>query len=560
MRSQVMAVAWGIWARSRASMLAAGACLLAAMLMNVLLPESNRFSQNRPNPFLGMVNFHLAVATILLTLSIFSYTEFDTQKSQTGFPRRLFVLPATAFQMVFVPMLLGVLAMESVALMWATFNSELRTPWLLVALPAYMVFYQSIQWTMSRLGSLRMLVMGFIGVVLIMAPIFRSPGSLRSLGESSSVSMTTMAAILACTAVITFVITWLHVSRQRSGGGAAFDSSTNLVTHLLDTRPHREKVFNSPAAAQFWFEWRRAGMLLPLLISGLLIVVIGPISWYIRSEPELNFQILVIVLAMPVLLAWPIGKGFSKPDFWSQDLSMSGFIAVKPIANADLVLIKMKAAAVSAIVSWGLVLAFLLVWLPFWGSIDSIKAGAKLVAQVYGPSWIAPSAIGILIIFAGILFTWRFLVNGLWLGLSGNKKLFMACAVPYAFFPLVVIATLLVLSESGPLRIALMNYDLSRLTLLEVIAAIAVIGKFWAWVFSWRDVASERVTQYLFFWAASTLPLLMLGIFLWEVAKPHLPPDAEGIRNLLLLVALVIVPLARVGYAPSALAKNRHRS
>src|SRR5215831_11405058 len=331
MRSQVMAVVWGIWARSRASVLAAAACLLAAVLMNLLLPESSRFSQNRPNPFLAMVNFHLAVATILLTLSIFSYTEFDGQTSRSSFPRRLFVLPVTAFQMVFVPMFLGVVAMGSLALMWATFNSELRTPWLLVALPAYAVFYQSIQWTMSRLGSLRMLLMGIIGIILIMAPISQS--------VSTGPSLNTLTFIVAGLAVITFFVTWIHVSRQRSGGGVALDYPTSVITQFIDTRLRRERTFDSPAVAQFWFEWHRAGMLLPLLISGLLTVVIGPISWYIRSEPELNFQILVIVLAMPVLLAWPIGKGFSKPDFWSQDLSISGFIAVKPMTNADMVLI-----------------------------------------------------------------------------------------------------------------------------------------------------------------------------------------------------------------------------
>jgi hypothetical protein len=51
----------------------------------------------------------------------------------------------------------------------------------------------------------------------------------------------------------------------------------------------------------------------------------------------------------------------------------------------------------------------------------------------------------------------------------------------------------------------------------------------------------------------------MLAIFFWEVAKPHLPPESEGVRNLMLLVALIVVPLVRVGYAPSSLAKNRHQ-
>src|SRR5262245_51980807 len=128
MRSQVMAVVWGIWARSRGSVLAGVGCTLVPVLMTVLVPQS-RFSSHRPNAFAGVLVFHLAVASLLLTLAIFSYTEYDAQKSQTGFPRRLFVLPLTAFQMVFVPMLLGVVAMEALALTWATVDSELMTPW-----------------------------------------------------------------------------------------------------------------------------------------------------------------------------------------------------------------------------------------------------------------------------------------------------------------------------------------------------------------------------------------------------------------------------------------------
>jgi hypothetical protein len=69
----------------------------------------------------------------------------------------------------------------------------------------------------------------------------------------------------------------------------------------------------------------------------------------------------------------------------------------------------------------------------------------------------------------------------------------------------------------------------------------------------------QRVNQYLFFWIGSTLCMLAFAVFVWEVAIPHLPPDAYGVHNLLLLTALLIVPLARIGRAPSALAKNRHR-
>ena len=50
------------------------------------------------------------------------------------------------------------------------------------------------------------------------------------------------------------------------------------------------------------------------------------------------------MLAMPVVLAAAMSKGFSKPDFWSANLALSSFIATRPIATGELVVAKLKAA------------------------------------------------------------------------------------------------------------------------------------------------------------------------------------------------------------------------
>ena len=84
--------------------------------------------------------------------------------------------------------------------------------------------------------------------------------------------------------------------------------------------------------------------------------------------------------------------------------------------------------------------------------------------------------------------------------------------------------------------------------LSRMVLTLGIIAKLSLWVFSWRDVAPERVQQYFIFWTGSTLGLIGLGVSLWR---------AE--RLLVVLVAILIVPLARIGFAPSALLKNRHR-
>src|SRR5204862_7850195 len=105
--------------------------------------------------------------------------------------------------------------------------------------------------------------------------------------------------------------------------------------------------FASPAAAQFWFEWRRSGSLLPFCIGAMLILVIGPLSWHLKDEPADTLWILGWTLAMPMIVAAPLGKGFSKPDFWSSDLSLPAFLAIRPLATGEMVVLKMKVAALS---------------------------------------------------------------------------------------------------------------------------------------------------------------------------------------------------------------------
>jgi hypothetical protein len=48
----------------------------------------------------------------------------------------------------------------------------------------------------------------------------------------------------------------------------------------------------------------------------------------------------------------------------------------------------------------------------------------------------------------------------------------------------------------------------------------------------------------------------MLSVELW---RTYVPIDVDRLRSVVILLALMVVPLARVGLAPSWLARNRHR-
>ena len=89
--------------------------------------------------------------------------------------------------------------------------------------------------------------------------------------------------------------------------------------------------------------------------------------------------------------------------------------------------------------------------------------------------------------------------------------------------------------------------------------SIAFVAKCGLAAWSWRSRSAHHLRQYVLVWAAATACLLALAMLLWSVARINVALDTYGIQTLMILVALLAVPLGRIGLAPSCLARNRHR-
>ena len=546
MRSTIVTLAWDIWLRNRTLVRLAIGIVVFAFLVNLVFPD---IRESKPDA--GLLNFHLAAAAIFLILAIFSYTEFNTQRGTTGFPHRLFVLPVTTFQLVAVPMISGVAVIELVMLAWMAFAlpPEERSMWIPIQAGVYMVLQQTVLWTLPGLKSLRLLVIGLMGVFMIM---FRILPFVRRLPDISVMSL------LGGVALTAFLISWMYVARERSGAGWAGGSVQNLAASVSEWIPaRRDKVFRSPQSALFWFEWRRSGSVLPILVGALLVLVIGPLSWFLRGDGESTQSLLLAVVVMPMMLALPVGKAFSKTDFWSRELSIPGFIAVRPLASVDMVTVKMKLAGVSTAISWLLVLAFLSLWLPLWANIDSLATVRGILWMIYGHRLYPQNAIAALLVIACILLTWRFLVGGLWLGLSGNSRVFAFSSVPYVLVPFFVLPAVLIAEQ--PIFGWIQDNTGRWLPIVVWIAAAAVVIKFWLAAFTWRKINAKYLRQYLPVWLGGSACLAALSFLLGDLLGDFVPADTFRLRSLLILIALQIIPLARIGLAPSFLDKNRHR-
>jgi hypothetical protein len=91
-----------------------------------------------------------------------------------------------------------------------------------------------------------------------------------------------------------------------------------------------------------------------------------------------------------------------------------------------------------------------------------------------------------------------------------------------------------------------MNMVLPR---VEWIAAILILAKLSATVLSWWKV--ERAWAYLLFWISSSLMLIVLA----TQVSTYVPPLVHS----LILIAVLITPLARIGIAQASFERNRHR-
>ena len=569
MRSPIAALTWEIFRRNHRTIWAIAAIVLLAWFFNLCFAKEFRPTESGTNQLLT-INCLLTAASLLLVFAIFNYTEFNPQKEWTGFPYRLFALPVTALTLIAVPMLLGVAGVELVYLVWVrlvfTENQLLKPEWFASLLGAYMIFYQTILWTLASFRILRIIVLSLIGTSFVgvaFAPFFEQYVSSPWLSEKG------LIALLFGLAFAAFAVAWVCVLRQRYGGGHRRNWVKYLIEQIADALPRRKKGFRSPASAQLWYEWRRAGLLLPSCIGALLILVIAPLSWLLRNDAGSAVWILVWTLAMPMILAFPLGKGFSKADFWSKDLALPAFVAIRPLATGEMVVTKMKVAALSAGISLLLVLVFLSIWLPLWADLAPLMMIRIGFWMAYGHSMWAEYAISALFVATSAFVTWKLLVGGLWIGLSGSRKKFITAAVVYCLVPLLGFIGLAILLNHDQKVRTWATEDPNRVVrICEWIIALAVIAKFWLAAFSWRSITPGRVRAYLLLWSCATLLVITLAILLWAnglltlqlmALVDSLPLDVYRLRNLLLLLALLVIPFARLGYAPSALARNRHR-
>lgn len=528
MHSPAAAIAWEFRRRHRWGLYALIAYLFILAVVKLVILWSGQRVELTDEKF-GLIVMGPLCATLIYLLSVFSFgLSGDLGARQSIYPARMFTMPVSASALAGLPMLYGIAA---IVMLWfgmrafTLWPSDVDVPviWPALMAASLLAWTQALTWMSYPLPGLRVMVM-----VLWLAAI----DAMVMIALNLKVRETVMLAILAPHVPLAYLAARSAVARARRGE----------VPHWrlrLFGRRGRIADFSSRERAQTWFEWRLHGRSLPWLVAIVLPFELALLFAFSRT-PELVFETLLFVLFTPPFLAAFVAATVSKAN--------TAFIATRPMTGVSLIAAKMKATVLSTLASWLLVLIAVPLALRFSGAAPVVMERAHRLIEVCG----MPRAIVIALLAFGALMaaTWKWLVQSLFIGMSGREWIVKGSAIAALSF-LAVIAPLAVWISGSRYAMAVLWKALP--SIMAVLACCKLSAAVWIAI----QLHDKRLL------AGRTL---ILGAVCWDVIVFALygllawffPLMLPG-NDFLALVAILEVPLVRIAAAPLVLAWSRHR-
>lgn len=548
MRSAVTALAWEFWGANRRGWFA----LLGMMFVCALLFRAFAAPLNESEGRYSLSYFPMVVCVILAT-GFCNFTDRTRRDGIAGFPRHLFSMPISTRFAVSCAFAFGLLSVVSVYVTWAAIvvqplNVDMLIRWPAMLLAAGVVFYQAIIWCLCGFRLTRIVTLSLAATTLVgigFVPTLSPPSDLTTWEQR-------LSAILMALMVAAYGATLITVDIQRRGGARGWTWIQSLVESIVRLTPQRRKPLKSVSAALFWMEWRRSVLVLPVAVAFMTVLILGPVIWFTGCKEKETLWAEMWLTLMPMLLATPLGLGFGKPDLWSLDVTMSPFVATRPISAGQLVAAKLKAAAASALLAWIILLVVAPTWIYLYCDTRHWHDLWKQSGFIYSPisHWLLP----ILAAVGAVLITWSLLVRSVWLGYSGRP----------VFYYLVGGVGLSLFIAAFFTFVSWLDHPRLRGTRLIGMMpwipwALAAAFTLKIWIATWianpligdRLASRRAVITYSVLWLAATAVLV---VYAWLLA-----PRVEYFRNTVALAGLCAIPIVSIALAPFAVAWNRHR-
>ena len=540
-RSPAAAIAWEFRRRHRWGFAAIAVYFVVLAAVKLFIPLGHPGTLDAAERLAAVVVVPLG-ATAFYLLAVFSFGfSGDLAARQSIYPARMFTLPVSSAALAGWPMLYGTVAM---AILWST--TRLFAPWPSgVAVPVVwpgVLGAVLLAWTQALIW----MPYGLPGLRVVTAMVWLTTfDTIALLALHFDASEPVMLATLTPLLLLAFPAALFAVVRARRG--EVPDWLGPLTRNAWASgRARRRARFDNPAQAQAWFEWRRHGRSLPVLV-GILLPFELALLFAADHAPALVFVILLGVLITPPVMAGFAAATVRKIDPGGNGYGVTPFLATRPLTSAALVFAKLKMAMWSTLVAWLLVFLGVPLALRLSDTAALVLDRASRFTEAVG----TPRAvtIAVLVVSALLLSTFKQLVQSLYIGLSGRERIVKASV----FLHLSMFAVL------GPLAVwiletgALLAVVRAVPWILTVLAGLKLCAAGWVAVhlYDARLVSDRALVGCAAVWLVAVLALH--GLLVWLVDTPLFP------SYLLLLVAILAIPLARVSAAPLALAWNRHR-
>ena len=544
--SPASAIAWEFWRRHRWGFLALAVYLavLAAIKLGIVV-RGLSVSFGSSERFALTVLVPMVVSFVYL-LAVFTYgLSGDLAARQSMYPARIFTLPLSNAALVGWPMMYGATAMVGLWVLtrWLSmWPSALSIPYVWPAtLAASLVMWtQALVWMPYGLPGLRVIVSVFvlwtIDAIVLLALEFKAPEWL-------------VVAITVPQLPLAYVVGRVAVARARRGvvPDWHFPTLRSFTSVVVRDRSAASRERWSAEQTQRWYEWCRHGKAFPAWVA-----IVAPLElvilWAAGTSTTLVIVVVLGALATPILVATFAGLSMSNSGGSASDaFGLAPFIATRPLTDAQLLAAKLRMTIRSTLTAWALVLFAIPVALYWSGTWPTLLDWSRNVAATIG----APRTIVLLVVIVAgmMLSTWRQLVQSLCFGLTGNERL-----IKGSVFVLLMLAALL-----GPMAIWIVNsrrigvvWSATPLILSALVCAKMLA---FAWVAARlvRDGPLSDGTLIMGAVSWTVAVFALFGLLAWLADTPHIP------RYLVMLVAILSVPLARLSAAPLAIARNRHR-
>ena len=563
-------VFWGQWLKNRWLLLTIiGAIAAAYIFLRFIDARGLRVNAGAPYEDFRVAFLLISVPTFVAAAAVL-LGHSDSERLHIALPDRVLRLPLTTPKLVAVLLAFGAFVAAGVstaATLPAIFMLNLDFAWWIPVFTAVLAtaFLQLWAYTFGN-ASPRVALTSFILCFATFAWVARRPALVQLATHSGpAIAVLLLAAQLAI--VFGFAV-WVTTILRGGGWTARFELLNPARTRVRRKR----RPFRSKRAAQFWYEWRLFGPLLPLYVTGVAIAyffglplviavfrvsegtgnlsvegieALFSINWYT------SIQFVTTGIALSAVIGAVIVSGimFMRAGHWN---SQSSYLLTRPLSTRRIATARISMMLASTTVAFLLFVVFMAALTALLNSMGESLALAEFLQQGYQH---LPAAYPVAFFWGGI-----FLI--LWMASWSVNSVWVVCIVTLVHLP--PIAAIWSLTLLGTLSVT----DAQTMTYASVYICNWIASAIFLASLLWMAYQSnkKKIIPARYTWIAPVLWITYSGAFYYFVGEWDVPPESRdwAVRfpnpvNWSIWVGLSALPLAPLFLQPLLIDRARHR-